>query len=383
MPDRIRIVHIIYRLDFGGMENGLANLINGLPADRFSHVILCLTEATDFRRRIRHDSLEIIECRKPPGNHLPTYWRIFRELRRLRPDIVHTRNLGTLDLNWVALLAGCRHRVHGEHGWSPADPRGLSRKHRLLRRLCDPAVGRYVAVSRDIARWLVDVIGIAASRVETIHNGVQIDRFTPRDDVGGAEPEEAGNGRLLVFGTVGRQEPIKGLDVFLRALHELLDQRPEYRGRMKAVMAGDGPDHQALQRLRDKLGLQMVELPGACTDVPGLLREFDFFVQPSLNEGISNTVLEAMASGLATIATDVGGNPELIRDGEEGQLVSPNDPKGLGDAIARYLEDRELRQRHGRAARRRVEDEFSLPAMIHNYQSLYAGTVGARRTAAA
>src|SRR6056297_1982183 len=220
------------------MENGLANLINGLPADRFSHVILCLTEATDFRRRIRHDSLEIIECRKPPGNHLPTYWRIFRELRRLRPDIVHTRNLGTLDLNWVALLAGCRHRVHGEHGWSPEDPRGRSRKHRLLRRLCDPAVGRYVAVSRDIARWLVDVIGIAAPKVETIHNGVQIDRFTPRGDPDDAVPAETGEDRKIVFGTLGRQEPIKGLDVFLRALADVLRERPEYRECMRVVMAG-------------------------------------------------------------------------------------------------------------------------------------------------
>ncbi|WP_405234333.1 TIGR03088 family PEP-CTERM/XrtA system glycosyltransferase [Lentisalinibacter salinarum] len=375
-----QIVHIIYRLDFGGMENGLVNLINGLPADRFRHAILCLTEATDFRQRIRSDNVEIIECRKPPGNHLPTYWRIFRELRRLRPDIVHTRNLGTLDLNWVALLAGCRHRIHGEHGWSPEDPRGLSRKNRLLRRLCNPAVGRYVAVSQDIARWLVDVIGIAASKVETIHNGVQIERFTPPDDCSGKAAEDTGNDGTLVFGTVGRQEPIKGLDVFLYALADLLEERAGYGQRIRVVMAGDGPDHQALRRLRNKLGLGMVELPGATTDVPKLLRELDFFVQPSLNEGISNTVLEAMASGLATIATNVGGNPELIRDGEEGQLIRPNDRRALRDALARYLEDRDLRQRQGRAARRRAESEFSLAAMIDNYQNLYAGIVGARRT---
>ncbi|WP_405242502.1 TIGR03088 family PEP-CTERM/XrtA system glycosyltransferase [Lentisalinibacter salinarum] len=383
MAQPVRIVHIIYRLDFGGMENGLVNLINGLPEDGFSHVILCLTEATDFRQRIRPDGVEIIECRKPPGNHLPTYWRVFRELRRLRPDIVHTRNLGTLDLNWVALLAGCRHRVHGEHGWSPDDPRGLSRKHRLLRRLCDPAVGRYVAVSRDIARWLVDVIGIAASKVETIHNGVQIDRFTPPDGPDDAVPVETGEDRKVVFGTLGRQEPIKGLDVFLHALADVLREQPEYREHVRVVMAGDGPDHQTLQRMRDELGLEMVDLPGATTDAPGLLRQFDFFVQPSLNEGISNTVLEAMASGLGTIATDVGGNPELIRDDEEGLLIRPNDREGLRDALLRYLQDRELRERHGRAARRRVEKELSLLAMIGNYQSLYAGTVGERRTAMA
>lgn len=367
MARPVRIVHIIYRLDFGGMENGLVNLINRLPAERFSHVILCLTHATDFKNRIRRGDVPIIECHKPAGKHPPTYWRVYRELRRLSPDIVHTRNLGTLDMAWLARLAGCPMRIHGEHGWSADDPTGASKKYRLLRRLCDPAVHRYVAVSRDIRNWLVDVIGIADAKVETLHNGVDMSRF--HDD--GKRDEDRESGRV-VFGTLGRHEPIKGLEVFLAAVRDLLQERPEWRQRIRVIMAGDGPTHQKCEELRDGYGLQeIIELPGTVEDVPTLLGQFDFFVQPSLNEGISNTVLEAMASGLPVIATSVGGNPELVREDREGRLIPPNDSSALTAAILAYLDDPVLRQRHRQGGRERVRQFFSINKMTDNYERLY------------
>ena len=369
MTVRCHIAHIVYRLDFGGMENGLVNLINRLAADRYLHTIICLTEATEFRRRIERPDVEIVECRKPAGKHFPTYWRVFRELRRLRPDIVHTRNLGTIDMSWVAWLAMCPGRIHGEHGWSPDDPKGVSKKYRLLRRICDPAIGHYVAVSQDIKRWLIDVIGIAESKVELLHNGVDVMRFTASEakDSGGSS-----GANKLVFGTLGRQEPIKGLNVFLAAVRELLEQEPAWREDIQVMMVGDGPEQREYIALREKFGLQdVVDFPGTVSDVPGLLSSFDFFVQPSLNEGISNTVLEAMASGLPVIATNVGGNPELVRDDHEGKLVPANDSDALRVAIARYVADENLRRRHGHAARKRAKEEFSIDVMVQKYDTLY------------
>jgi glycosyltransferase involved in cell wall biosynthesis len=211
------------------MENGLVNLINNLPADRYRHVIICLTMATEFRERIEKQDVEIIECHKPPGKHLPTYWRIYRELRRLRPDLVHTRNLGTIDFSWIAWLARCPRRIHGEHGWSPDDPRGRSRKYRLLRRLCDPVIERYVAVSSDIQHWLTDVIGVAESKTQVLHNGVDVNRFS----VSRAEESKGESPNTAVsFGTLGRQEPIKGLDVFLAAVRDVLRSESGWRDRV-------------------------------------------------------------------------------------------------------------------------------------------------------
>ena len=111
------IVHVIDRLAIGGMENGVVNLINTMPRDRFRHSIVCIKQATDFRNRIRRDDVEIFELNKNEGKDPAIYLRFWKLLRRLRPEIVHTRNIGTLDLAPVAALAGVPIRVHGEHGW--------------------------------------------------------------------------------------------------------------------------------------------------------------------------------------------------------------------------------------------------------------------------
>jgi sugar transferase (PEP-CTERM/EpsH1 system associated) len=373
------IVHVVYRLDFGGMENGLVNLVNQLPAERYQHTIITLTIATEFRRRIEREDVEIIECDKPPGNHLPTYRRVFRELKRLEPDIVHTRNLGAVDMNWVARLAGRARRIHGEHGWSPDDPLGQSRKYRRLRRLCDPAIWHYVAVSSDIKRWLTTVIGIPESKVGLLHNGVDLCRF-------GVNRGNAGRDAAakVVFGTLGRQDPIKGLDILLVAVRDLLERRPDLRARIRLVMAGDGPERERYMKLRAEFGLDnIVEFPGAVDDVPGFLKGLTFFVQPSLNEGISNTILEAMASGLPVVATDTGGNPELVRNGCEGRLVPPGVSDALASAIEAYIDDPRQRERHGTAARVRAETSFSIEEMVQGYDSLYRRACARQGKAAA
>ncbi|HSC05306.1 MAG TPA: glycosyltransferase, partial [Steroidobacteraceae bacterium] len=159
------VVHIVHRLDVGGLENGLVNLINHLPAARYRHAIVCLTEATDFRRRIRRADVEVHALGKRPGKDPGAYWRLWKLLRALRPDIVHTRNLATLDCQFVAALAGIRGRVHGEHGWDVYDLHGTSSRYRLLRRAAARVVGRFVTMSRDLERWLVSDVGVPARNV--------------------------------------------------------------------------------------------------------------------------------------------------------------------------------------------------------------------------
>ncbi len=122
------IAHVIYRLDFGGLENGLVNLINRMPPERYRHAIVCLAGVgAEFRQRLQRASVEVVSLDKRPGKDVAVYARMWRTLRRLRPDIVHTRNLGTVDMQWVAAACGVRRRVHGEHGWEATDPRGTNR----------------------------------------------------------------------------------------------------------------------------------------------------------------------------------------------------------------------------------------------------------------
>ena len=125
--------------------------------------------------------------------------------------------------------------------------------------------------------------------------------------------------------------------------------------------------------------LNLCWLPGRRDDVAAILPEFDVFVLPSLNEGISNTILESMASGLPVIATNAGGNPELVADGETGILVSPSDAEELANALRRYAEDPSLAAKHGARGRERAEQEFSVDRMIAGYLEVYDELTGERR----
>jgi sugar transferase (PEP-CTERM/EpsH1 system associated) len=380
------IAHIVFRFDYGGLENGLVNLVNRLPVDRFRHAIVALDGiGEDFRRRLHRPDVPVLSIGKRPGKDLPSYYRMWRTLRRLQPDIVHTRNLGTLDMQLAAAAAGVRRRVHGEHGWSPADPQGLDPRNLRLRRLLRSLPRGYVAMSRDIARWLEKSIGVPAARIHQLYSGVDTGRFRPEGPVPADLPwsRDPGAGAPpVILGSVGRFDPIKNHAGLLRAFRAILDRHPEWRGRLRLIIAGDGPLRGDLAALARELGLEdSAWLPGARSDVPELMRAMDVFVLPSINEGISNTILEAMATGRPVVAGRAGGNPELVVDGLTGALYDQGDPNGLATAVEQYVQQADLRQSHGEAGRRRVIEQFSLDAMVTRYGEFYDDVLG-RRSAA-
>jgi sugar transferase (PEP-CTERM/EpsH1 system associated) len=369
---RALIAHIIHSLDYGGLENGLTNLINRMPQDRYRHAIVCLTGHSTFRRRLQRDDVEVIALGKRAGKDLPAYLRLWRLLRRLRPDIVHSRNFGTMDCATVARLAGVRVRVHGEHGWDIVDLHGRNPKHRRLRRLFDRSITKYVTVSADIQRWLVADNGVSPDKIINIINVVDTDRFHPRTGQRTQLPEPLRDPACLVFGTVGRMHPVKNPLALARAYLRVLAAGSGRGRKIGLVMVGDGPLAEQVRCALDDVDCaRTVWLPGMRDDVPEILRELDVFVLPSLNEGISNTVLEAMASGLAVIAADVGGNPELVAHGRTGTLTSESSEDAFADAMLSYLEDPQLISRHGDASRRRALEEFRLDSMVSKYVDLY------------
>lgn len=369
------IAHVIHRLDFGGLENGLVNLVNRLPHERYRHAIVCLSGFNpEYCRRITRNDVEVVSLDKQPGKDVGVYWRMWRTLRRLRPQIVHTRNLGTVDMQWIALVAGVRHRVHGEHGWEASDPRGLNPRHLAIRRACRPVTHRYVPMSADIAAWLREAVGVDPSRIRQLYSGVDTQRFSPSlPHVGSPLPyagevaRSAGEGSLTI-GTIGRLDPVKNQAALIDAVAALRPRFPQLR----LLIVGDGPLRDALRQHAIDAGLETaIEFAGARNDTPDLLRRMDLFVLPSINEGISNTILEAMATGLPVVAGRVGGNPELIVDGVTGALYDPAQPGALESALASYLVDPARCRAHGRAGRERVVQNFSLEAMVQRYLALY------------
>lgn len=370
---RLVIAHVIHRLQVGGLENGLVNLINRLPHDQFKHIIVCLTDYTDFRERVAVDH-EIYALHKRPGQDLGMYRRLWKLFRNLRPDIVHTRNLATLEAQAPALLAGVPVRIHGEHGRDVHDLDNTSRKYRWLRKAFRPVVQQYIALSRELEQYLATDIGVPARKLTVICNGVDVARFHPADHR--AQPEELLPGPLrkerIIIGTVGRMEPVKDPLNLARAIVVLLRDRPDLRNRIGLMMIGDGSLRPKVQDLLDEAGLSELSwLPGAREDVPDLMQRMDLFVLPSLAEGISNTLLEAMASGLPVVATDVGGNGELVISGETGTLVERASDLALARAIEHYVTDEPMREKHGARARERAVQEFSIDAMVDRYADVY------------
>lgn len=371
VTERPLIAHVICDLKVGGLENGVVNIVNG-NAHQFRHVIICLGDYSDFRQRITNPAVQVYALNKRPGKDLRVYAKLWRLLRSLRPDIVHSRNYGTLDVVWVAAAAGVRRRVHGEHGWDMDDLHGTRTKYRWYRRAAAPWVQCFVPMSEHIASWLRDELRIGTAKIHRIYNGVDTARFQPRDSDVSPLPAGFADHASVVVGSVGRMQEVKGTLFLVQAFLSLWASSSDMRRRLRLLLVGDGPLHgQALAALQSAGAGDVVWLPGARDDVPDLLNAMDVFVLPSLNEGISNTVLEAMASSLPVVATRVGGNPELIEHGKTGFLVPPADARALADAIAHCIGDPHRMRRIGSNGRRRAESAFSMQAMLHGYTQLY------------
>jgi sugar transferase (PEP-CTERM/EpsH1 system associated) len=366
------IAHVVFSFDYGGLENGVVNVINGLPDD-FRHVVIALTTASSFRDRIRRTDVEVHALDKQPGKDPGAYLRLYRLLRRLRPDVVHTRNLSTLEGSLVARLAGVPHRIHGEHGWDVFDPDGTNPKYRAMRRFCSGSIHEFVALSGELEVWLKGFVGIEASKVRRICNGVDTVKFRPRS-AGDASPlpAEMFPPGSLVVGTVARLSAIKDPMNVVRAFVEA--RRDPACATLRLLVAGEGALRGEMEAYLHAHGAAPYAwLPGSRDDVAELLRAMDVFVLGSRREGISNTILEAMATALPAIVTATGGNVELVRDGECGWHVPPGDPSAIAARVVEYARDPALRARHGAASRARVEAEFSLAGMLRRYESLYRG----------
>jgi sugar transferase (PEP-CTERM/EpsH1 system associated) len=365
MSPRPLVVHVVHSLAVGGLENGVINLVNNAGGG-LQHVVVCLSEEGAMRTRLMPE-VEVLALGKRPGQDLGAVLRLVALLRRLRPAIVHSRNWAAFDAVPAARLAGVHRVVHGEHGRDIADPEGRNAKRNWIRRRFAPLVSHFVAVSRDLGRWLREDVRVPAAKVSTIYNGVDLARFSGSSrlearETLGLSPETP------VVCTVGRLDPVKDQAGLVRAFAGLLSVHPE----AVLLIAGDGPCRDDLTRVVAELGVaRNVRLLGECRDVPSVLAATNLFVLPSIAEGMSNTLLEAMAAGLPVVATRVGGNPELVDDGVTGRLVPSRDPAALREAMAAYLDDPHLGAAHGKASRQRAAECFTLERMCAEYVGLY------------
>jgi sugar transferase (PEP-CTERM/EpsH1 system associated) len=374
------VMHLVYRFSVGGLENGIVNLINRTDPAHFRHMVVALTHCErEFCRRIERPQVKFLSLRKPPGHGFFLYPRLAKLFAKYRPDILHTRNLAPLEAVIPAAWAHVPVRIHGEHGWDAHDPGGRSRRYRMVRRLYQPFVHHYVALSTQIERYLEDGVGVSHARISRICNGVDTSRFHPapegRASLAGSPFNAA---ELVVIGSVGRLQTVKDQVALVRAFAAARRLAGEHGKRLRLVMVGEGPLRREIEaEIATQALADTVWLAGERADIPEVMRSFDVFALPSRAEGISNTILEAMASGLPVLAFDVGGNTELVVDNATGKVTAAGDVGGMADMIAGLGADLTLRRQWGQAARMRAEAEFSLDYMVERYSQLYQSLLDA------
>ena len=371
--DRPLVLHVMYRFDVGGLENGIVNLINHMPADAYRHAVLALTEVTDFRRRIQRKDVDFVSLHKPPGHGVWQYAKLFKLFRQLRPAIVHSRNLAALEVQIPAWAAGVPVRIHGEHGRDVGDLDGSSVTYQRVRRLYRPFVHHYMALSRDLAGYLVDKVQVSANKITQVYNGVDTDCFYPAPH--GSEPIPGcpfNPAQHFLVGTVGRMQAVKDQVMLANAFVHALVLNPKLKLHMRLVMVGEGTLRAQVQAVLDAAGLgALAWLPGERSDVADIMRGLHVFALPSLAEGISNTILEAMASALPIVATAVGGNADLVLQGQTGYIVPSAHPQAMALRLVELSSNPVRAHSMGQAGRRRVQATFGIHSMVSTYQRVY------------
>jgi sugar transferase (PEP-CTERM/EpsH1 system associated) len=365
----IRVMHVVGSLALAGMEYGVIKVVNRLP-ERIQPSICCLRHQEEATRAVLDPRVPVVELRRSTHRNYALVGVLAALFRRERIDVVHSHNwLTYLYTVLGARLAGVPVVIHGEHGHDEA----AAPARRLWgKRALKPWVTRFVAVSANIARELEVEWGIPSQRIACIPNGVDLQSFGGHLDGARVRRELGlGPGDEVVL-NVGGIRPVKDHPTLIRAFAHARASRPSAR----LVLVGTDYDRgllSGLESLASELGVRGdVRFTGVRRDIPDLLAASDLYVNSSLYEGMSNTILEAMATRKPVVATAVGGNVDLVREGVTGRLVPASNWKRMGDRIAELLADRERRTAMGAAARLHVEMRHGMASMVDAYASLYS-----------
>lgn len=371
-------MHVVDHLGKGGLENGLVNLINGLDPDRFEHVVYAIRRLGPNADRLPKDRVRIICQGKQDTDTRFQLPRLAREIRAVRPDIVHSRNWGSVEAVPAARIVGCA-AVHSEHGLEMDANAKEPRRRIWFRRLAYELANQVLSVSDQLKELHARRTGFNAGRVTVIHNGVDGARYFHDPDSRARTRRELGLSEYeFCIGCVGNLLPVKDHMTMLRAVGRFGSDVGPWR----LIIVGEGSERPALQRYLEEHPTIKghVSLMGTSDRVPELLNAMDVYVLPSLAEGICNSLLEAMSTGLTVIATSTGGNPEVVVDGVSGWLFPVGDCGRLAEQLRLLQERQDLRAQLSQEAVRRVRAEFSIESMVRKYAQVYE-TLG--RTASA
>jgi len=359
----VDLLYLITELSMGGAQRALLHLLGGYNRERFTPTVACLYNGDGAAARaIRALDIPVYDAQMRGKADLQALCHLYRHIRNQRPTILHTSLFhANLPGRFFGRLVGVPIIISSERTMAME-----SEWRYRLNRWTISMVDRVVAVSKEVGEFSISHIRLPAQKVVVIYNGVEIPSLSP-DTREKARLELGLPPDALVCGAVSRLDPVKGIDDLILAFAQVEATRAAY-----LVIVGEGPERQRLEKIVQDIGVSdRIIWAGYRAGVPHLLPAFDIFVQPSMHEGLPNTVLEAMAAGLPVIATGVGGTPELVVNGKTGLLVPPANPAALADAITALSENPVARGSMGWAGRQRVQQHFTIEEMVQKTEQLY------------
>ena len=370
----IRVLYLVESMEIAGAEQVVLSLARGLDRDRFIPEIGCLTVEGPLAPRLREAGVPVVALGKRPGLDVSVVPRLMRMMRQRRIDIVHT-HVWNADV-WgrvSAALAGVPVRITTAHSVDVWKGRAQLSVDRCLSMVTQ----RVVCVSEAVRTFYADRAGIAAEKLTVIYNGIDVQPFDGPIDVAAKRRALGVDPAGPVLSVVARLLPEKGHRHFLEALAALRGAQP----RISGLIVGQGVMRAELEARSRELGLlDSVRFLGERTDVPEILRATDILVLPStLREGLSISLLEAMAARRPVVASDVGGNRETIGDSGAGLVVPPADSRSLAVALEALLADPERAHRMGEAGRAKVERDFDIRRMVRQTETIYTDLLADRR----
>lgn len=364
--DRIKIMYLALDMDLGGLQRVVNLMIRRIDKEQFEPYLCCLDRGGVFFDELGMESVpRYILGRRPGPFDFRLFLNLYRILKKNKIDIIHSQNGCSFYSALAGRLAGVKAIVHTDHGRLVPDRKVAKWEDRIASLMMD----RFIGVSEDLTEYLASQVKISIKKLMTIVNGVDTQRFVP------LEPEAREKARAVygfdpgdkILGTVCRLDPVKNLELLIGNMPNICKAVPN----CKALIVGDGPAEPHLRNYAKSLGLDnKVIFAGRSSEIEKVLPIFDLYVNTSLSEGTSMTILEAMSCGLPVVASDVGGNPSLV-DSSNGSLFPAGNRKIFEQKVVDFLNSTDGLAELGRASRKKAETNFSFDRVVKQYEELY------------
>lgn len=363
------VLYVNYCLAMGGIETMIVGFIDALKGTNFVPHVAVFEAGGVLDEVVEQKGAPLFDLKKKPGIDIGLFFRIAKVIKQQDIEVVHTNNFAT----WLYVTIACFFMrnvrvIHTEH----STVRGHKKRRYLAEKLISYITYQVVTVSEQVKTNMVELCHVAPSKISVITNGIDIDKFKLDQTVRKSIREKLNiEPSCILFGTVGRAVPVKDQASMIKAFSKISPAEPV----AKLAIVGDGPCLGDLRKLVAELSLEdRVLLLGERHDIPDLLSAMDVYVVSSLSEGMSISMLEAMSSSLPVIATNVGGNPELVHQDQNGLLVEVGNPESIAQGMC-FMRDHETeRKAMAVLSREMVVKGFSNEAMMTRYKQLYTGS---------